>query len=263
MVQIIAFLVFTEAIMGKPQPDGPGNSIPLESCSSWLSIIWSLPWIAFDCISNCYCAIFNYLWLIWLLKVLAMLNHIFLLFALHISLIHATRVSLTDSPAYQSARPCMYNCFGNRDTNWLANNIDCDNTNECICRLDLQPSIVSQLKLCIDGNCRQNEVDRSYGVSLYTSYCTAAGYTVTLAAVTSSEGTCSPTVTITITSIQTIFATSAAKRGIMIPLQNFFAARFWESGLTKDMSAQLQLLHVLHLPHAQLFRQALRFQTRQ
>lgn len=145
---------------------------------------------------------------------------------------NATRVSLTETQAYESARPCMKNCFGNigNEVNYLAQNLDVDNKDEGICRVDIQPSGVARLRYCIGNYCDDNDYDINYGVCLYTAYCTSAGYVASgAAAATPTSGNCLPQlppVTVTVTSIQTVFATSAAKRVIMLPMQNFFAARF-------------------------------------
>ena len=156
-----------------------------------------------------------------------MLRYSILLLAVLALLIDATRVSLTDSPAWQDKRPCMENCFGNKDVNYLAQNLKVENKNEGVCRQDIQPLGVQRLRTCIGTYCDDNELDINYGISLYTAYCTGAGYTGAIAAATTT-GNCLPPlapVTVTVTSIQTVFATSAAKRGIMLPLQDFFAAR--------------------------------------
>jgi hypothetical protein len=160
-----------------------------------------------------------------------MIDRWMILIALFVVATNATRVSLTDTQAYHDARPCMKNCFGNigHEVNYLAQNLKVDNTEEGICRLDIQPSGVARLRYCIGNACDDNAFDVKYGVGLYTAYCTSAGYVTPGATPTPTSGNCLPPlppVTITVTSIQTVFATSAAKRGIMLPLQNFFAARF-------------------------------------
>ncbi|KAH7412827.1 hypothetical protein BKA64DRAFT_659651 [Cadophora sp. MPI-SDFR-AT-0126] len=83
---------------------------------------------------------------------------------------------------YQSLRPCAQGCFGSTismDTWYLANEIGCDPspaTEECICRPDLQAAADSYLTQCVYKSCDQNELDTNSAVSIYDSYCTAAGF---------------------------------------------------------------------------------------
>lgn len=149
-----------------------------------------------------------------------------LLWSLFSQAVLSSRVSLTDSTAYDKARPCLKTCFGNNDVNYLAQNMKCDENNECVCRQNLQPSAVAYLRRCIGSWCDKMDFDINYGVSLYTAYCTEAGFAAVADATPTAEGTCSPTATITVTAIQTVFVTSAAKRAVMLPLQEFFVARF-------------------------------------
>jgi len=65
------------------------------------------------------------------------------------------------------------------DTWYLANEIGCDPspaTEECICRPDLQAAGDSYLTQCVYKRCDQNDLDTNSAVSIYDSYCTAAGF---------------------------------------------------------------------------------------
>ena len=91
-------------------------------------------------------------------------------------------VTLTNGKEYQSLRPCAQGCFGgtiSMDTCYLANEIGCDPspaTEECICRPDLHAAADSYLTQCVYKRCEQNELDTNSAVSMYDSYCTAAGF---------------------------------------------------------------------------------------
>ncbi|KAH8595385.1 hypothetical protein B0O99DRAFT_155645 [Bisporella sp. PMI_857] len=105
-----------------------------------------------------------------------------LLIPLFSSLSFSKGVTLTNGIEYQSLRPCAQGCFGgtiSMDTWDLANEIGCDPspaTEECICRPDLQAAADSYLTQCVYKKCSQNVLDTNSAVSIYDSYCTAAGF---------------------------------------------------------------------------------------
>lgn len=98
--------------------------------------------------------------------------------------IFAATVTLTNLPAYQSQRSCATRCFysgfssgGGPDR--LANLLDCDVDpieNDCFCRADLQDDADALLQSCVYDACSKNTIDVTSAVSIYDSYCTAAGF---------------------------------------------------------------------------------------
>lgn len=108
---------------------------------------------------------------------------IFPILALAHSILAAT-VTLTNLPAYQSQRSCAIQCFyigfssgGGPDR--IADNLDCPVDpieNDCFCRADLQDDADAFIQSCVYDYCSKNTIDVSSAVSIYDSYCTAAGY---------------------------------------------------------------------------------------
>ncbi|KAF3170535.1 hypothetical protein TWF751_006702 [Orbilia oligospora] len=74
--------------------------------------------------------------------------------------------TITNLDAYTAGRGCMRDCLYN-----IAGRNGCDNTNECICRIDLQPALTSYLSTCISNSCAGYTRDVNSGVSIYQSYC--------------------------------------------------------------------------------------------
>lgn len=54
--------------------------------------------------------------------------------------------------------------------------MDCDQTNECICRADLQADADVKIRSCVSSYCKKNEQDMASAVSIYDAYCTGAGF---------------------------------------------------------------------------------------
>jgi len=139
----------------------------------------------------------------------------------------AVTASLTESPAYESQRPCAKDCFylgAWSGPDYLAENIGCDASdiqNECLCRPDLQPKGDSWLRSCVGDRCDKNTLDISVAVSIYDAYCTKAGFTTEPPAPTpTSSGTDDnyfPPSTVTVTVTATVTVSSAAQRGIVSP----------------------------------------------
>ncbi|KAK6513206.1 hypothetical protein TWF506_009369 [Arthrobotrys conoides] len=73
--------------------------------------------------------------------------------------------TITNLDAYTAGRACMRDCIYN-----IAGRNGCDNTNNCICRIDLQPQFTSYLSTCISNSCGYTR-DVSSGVSIYQGYC--------------------------------------------------------------------------------------------
>lgn len=106
------------------------------------------------------------------------------IFALAPPILAAT-VTLTNLPAYQSQRSCAIPCFyigyasgGGPDQ--LAGQLDCSVSpieNDCFCRADLQDDADALIQSCVYEACSRNTIDVSSAVSIYDSYCTAAGFT--------------------------------------------------------------------------------------
>lgn len=106
-----------------------------------------------------------------------------LIFALAHAVFAAT-VTLTNLPAYQSQRSCAKQCFyigfssgGGPDR--LADHLDCavdPIENDCFCRADLQDDADAFVQSCVYDYCSKNTIDVSSAVSIYDSYCTAAGF---------------------------------------------------------------------------------------
>ncbi|KAK5065379.1 hypothetical protein LTR84_001217 [Exophiala bonariae] len=107
-----------------------------------------------------------------------------LTFAILTTIISAATVTLTNLPAYQSQRSCATQCFysgfssgGGPDR--LANQLDCSVDpieNDCFCRADLQDDADALIQSCVYDLCSRNTIDVSSAVSIYDSYCTAAGF---------------------------------------------------------------------------------------
>lgn len=137
----------------------------------------------------------------------------------------ATVPSIGNVPAYTSQRACAQSCFGDNVNGaaWvIAEHVDCTYddpraiSNECICRIDIQPSADAWLSQCVNTQCSQNTVDIISAVSIYNAYCTDAGFGSTSSgaqATTTQPGTnYFPTATVTVTAVRTVFVTSAARR---------------------------------------------------
>mgnify|MGYP001170562984 CR=1 FL=1 len=123
-------------------------------------------------------------------------------------------------------------CFGSTismDTWYLANEIGCDPspaTEECICRPDLQAAGDSYLTQCVYKRCDQNDLDTNSAVSIYDSYCTAAGFM--------RENTPAPTIsgtdlfpTVIVTSIRTVYISSTVVLLGSPPETHFLVERCW------------------------------------
>ncbi|KAI1171533.1 hypothetical protein F4777DRAFT_565114 [Nemania sp. FL0916] len=102
-------------------------------------------------------------------------------------------VSITRLPAYASQRPCAKLCWSGgifTAAGVLANAIGCDSgppENECVCRLDLQDDADGYLSSCVSNECDANTLDINSAVSIYDTYCTAAGYIQSTPATTTSD----------------------------------------------------------------------------
>lgn len=142
-------------------------------------------------------------------------------FSLLIPTIYAATESITGVPDYDLQRPCAKRCFyygsssdGGADN--LAGGIDCDVDpirNDCICRVDLQPSAQSYLSSCVNDKCDDNTVDLNSALAIYNDYCTSNGYVTgsqTAATTTTTNiGMQPPSATVTVTIIQTVAAGGA------------------------------------------------------
>jgi len=95
----------------------------------------------------------------------------------------SAEVSITDSPQYQSQRPCARDCFylgAFKGPDRIALYIDCDPSpieNNCFCRSDLQGSVDNYLTSCVNSACGKKTLDITNAVSIYDAYCTGLGYT--------------------------------------------------------------------------------------
>ncbi|KAF2963471.1 hypothetical protein GQX73_g10104 [Xylaria multiplex] len=145
-----------------------------------------------------------------------------LLFLIHLAT--SESVTLTQAAAFASQRPCAQGCFGSNlfpNAGLLADGIGCayrNPQNECVCRLDLQPSADDYISNCVDNACSANPLDISSAVSIYDAYCTSAGFIRdTPATITSGTDDSPSTVTVTVTA--TVKVSSAQKR-VTSPLQD-------------------------------------------
>ncbi|KAK6343728.1 hypothetical protein TWF730_011317 [Orbilia blumenaviensis] len=78
----------------------------------------------------------------------------------------AVVATITNLDSYSAGRACMRDCIWN-----LYHRNNCDNTDNCICRLDLQPQITTYISTCVSKSCSGLTRDISSGVSIYQSYC--------------------------------------------------------------------------------------------
>lgn len=131
--------------------------------------------------------------------------------------IPAATVTLTNSPAYASQRPCAKSCFyigfsvdGGPDG--LADDIGCSTdpiVNECFCRGDLQNEAINTLQSCVSKNCDSKDTDIQAALGIYENYCTSNGYTRdAIPTPTDSSGTAPAGATVTVT----VTATAGAGR---------------------------------------------------
>ncbi|RVD89517.1 uncharacterized protein DFL_000521 [Arthrobotrys flagrans] len=74
--------------------------------------------------------------------------------------------TITNLDSYAAGRVCMRDCIFK-----IAGRNGCDNTNDCICRIDLQPQMTSYLSTCISNSCAGYTRDVNSGISIYQSYC--------------------------------------------------------------------------------------------
>ncbi|KAK6337201.1 hypothetical protein TWF718_009983 [Orbilia javanica] len=77
----------------------------------------------------------------------------------------ATTWTLTNLDSYSAGRACMRDCLY-----YIGNRNGCDYTDNCLCRIDLQPQLTGYLSTCISTSCGYTR-DISSGVSIYQSYC--------------------------------------------------------------------------------------------
>lgn len=129
----------------------------------------------------------------------------------------AATVTLTNSPAYASQRPCAQSCFyigfsvdGGPDG--LADDIGCSVDpieNGCFCRGDLQNEALNTLQSCVSKKCDRKDTDIQAALGIYENYCTSNGYTRDpIATPTVSSGTAPAGATVTVT----VTATAGAGR---------------------------------------------------
>lgn len=91
-------------------------------------------------------------------------------------------VSLGGQSGYSSQRSCAGDCFTGflNPAGWaIATLLSCQTSpiyNDCMCRQDLQGSATSFLSSCVSSRCDGDPLDISSAVSIYTAYCTGAGY---------------------------------------------------------------------------------------
>jgi hypothetical protein len=136
----------------------------------------------------------------------------------------STTVSIDDVPQYSSQRPCAISCFylgAFKGPDALAMAIGCDPetiTNECLCRSDLQDNADTALRHCVSSKCGSNSLDIGSATSIYDNYCTSAGFNRAETPTTTSGEDFSPTATVTVTTIQTIFI-SSGNRQLQAPFQ--------------------------------------------
>ena len=102
---------------------------------------------------------------------------------------------------FTSQKPCAQHCFTTTDlgcpNDLVASAIGCKYgycsqvfaaTENCYCRPDLQSVALSWLTSCVESLCTVGDtsIDVSSAGSIYTSYCTARGYTAAPAAASAS-----------------------------------------------------------------------------
>ncbi|KAK2811622.1 hypothetical protein FQN50_001964 [Emmonsiellopsis sp. PD_5] len=108
---------------------------------------------------------------------------IFLLLPLfiHTAGIYAQTVSIDQQQGYGDLRECAEDCFAaGISPAWsISKELDCDPhdpIDKCFCRADLQSQAERYVSSCVSASC-SNTLDVSSAVSIYTAYCTSAGYT--------------------------------------------------------------------------------------
>jgi hypothetical protein len=127
-------------------------------------------------------------------------------------LVAPATVTISDSPAYETQRPCAKLCWFNA-VNRVASAISCDDDpaeNDCFCRADLQNDAKAFIKDCVSMYCDGKTLDIDLAVGLYTDYCTSNGYTTpVVTARPTPTGTQDPQ-TVTVTVIRTTTLVAAA-----------------------------------------------------
>lgn len=79
---------------------------------------------------------------------------------------------MTAAAGYTRLRRC-----GTEAINSVTSVYSC-RTNDCICRLDRMPSMVTAIQTGASRSCYDNDVDATSAVAVYLSYCSTIGYTL-------------------------------------------------------------------------------------
>ena len=93
--------------------------------------------------------------------------------------------SVTEAPAYSSARPCAQGCVHNCCTVDLGEAMSCDVNSYCFCRQDLRATGSEFLSKCVNSRCSTNALDMSWAFLAWAQYCSFGD-----AAPTQPAGTC-------------------------------------------------------------------------
>ena len=94
--------------------------------------------------------------------------------------------SVTEVPAYSSARPCAQDCvYLGCCGEDLGQAMGCNYDNYCFCRQDLRATGSAFLSKCVNSGCSTNAVDMSWAFLAWAQYCSFGNAPSTQAA-----GTC-------------------------------------------------------------------------
>ncbi|KAL8790721.1 MAG: hypothetical protein Q9195_006199 [Heterodermia aff. obscurata] len=136
-------------------------------------------------------------------------------------------VSISDTPAYTTARPCAAGCLWDNTDIWTCGvnagwydvaqelQCGCDALNACYCAKDNAASASSYLSSCVSSACSNFPQETSSAIDLYNDYCATANVAV---AVETTSDTTSPAVaasssTTTASPRRTIQTTTASSSG--------------------------------------------------
>ena len=80
--------------------------------------------------------------------------------------------SITEEPAYSSARPCAQICvYGGCCAADIGDAMGCDTNSYCFCRQDLRATGSEFLSKCVNSRCNTNALDMSWAFLAWDQYC--------------------------------------------------------------------------------------------
>ena len=99
-------------------------------------------------------------------------------------------VSISDSPAYATARPCAAGCLWDNSNNYVCGvnagwydlamelQCGCDSLNACYCGKDNAASASSYISSCVSAACSKFPQETNSAMNLYNDYCATANVAV-------------------------------------------------------------------------------------